>query len=104
MAPVVFHLLWERGGGKPLASNKAFFLVGHVLFLSISLGTGLICSHSWVGVVSVSREWVMCHQRPASRIPFVAARLVLPKCLCGCPSGDEQEEVTRSFYPSMLVL
>lgn len=99
MALVVFHLLRERAGEKTLATNKAFPLVGHVLSLSISLGTGLMCSIPWVGVMSLPKDWAVCHQLPASHMQLVAAGLGLPKCSCGCPSGDRQEEVTRPLCP-----
>lgn len=61
---VVFHLLWERAGGKTLASNKSFLLVGRVLSLSITLGTGPVCSHPWTRVMSLPRDWAVCHYLP----------------------------------------
>lgn len=99
MALVVFQLLRERAGGKALASNKAFPLAGHALSLSIRLGTGLMCSHPRVGVMSLLRVWALCHQPSASHVQLTAAGLGLPKCSCGCPSGDRQEAATRALCP-----
>lgn len=51
--------------------------MGHVLSHSISLGTGPMCSNLWVGVLSVTRDWALCHQLPVSHIQLGVAKMLV---------------------------